>query len=217
MDSEKRAERQLEILIERYPALSGLKDKIREAYQMLRDSYDRGGKLLICGNGGSCADSEHIVGELMKGFCKKRKISEELRLRLKEIHPEDGEALYENLEQGLPAIALTAQTALNTAFSNDKNPLMIFAQQTLGYGKEGDVLLGITTSGNSKNVLYAFEVAKALGMKTIALTGKDGGKAGKLADLSLIAPSNETYQIQEYHLPIYHALCLMLEERYFGE
>ena len=153
----------------------------------------------------------------MKGFCKKRKISEELRLRLKEIHPEDGEALYENLEQGLPAIALTAQTALNTAFSNDKNPLMIFAQQTLGYGKEGDVLLGITTSGNSKNVLYAFEVAKALGMKTIALTGKDGGKAGKLADLSLIAPSNETYQIQEYHLPIYHALCLMLEERYFGE
>ena len=204
MDSEKRAERQLEILIERYPALSGLKDKIREAYQMLRDSYERGGKLLICGNGGSCADSEHIVGELMKGFCKKRKISEELRLRLKEIHPEDGEALYENLEQGLPAIALTAQTALNTAFSNDKNPLMIFAQQTLGYGK-------------SKNVLYAFEVAKALGMKTIALTGKDGGKAGKLADLSLIAPSNETYQIQEYHLPIYHALCLMLEERYFGE
>ena len=94
---------------------------------------------------------------------------------------------------------------------------MIFAQQTLGYGKEGDVLLGITTSGNSKNVLYAFEVAKALGMKTIALTGKDGGKAGKLADRSLIAPANETYQIQEYHLPIYHALCLMLEERYFGE
>ena len=217
MDREERARRQLEILLEHYPALGTVSGQIWEAYQILRDSYDRDGKLLVCGNGGSCADAEHIVGELMKGFCRKRKIDSTLRERLLEIDAADGLRLAENLEQGLPAIALTAQTGLSTAFANDKDPLMTFAQQVLGYGKPGDVLLGITTSGNSQNVLYALEVAAALEIRTIVLTGKDGGRAAKRADCAIIVPSMETYRIQEYHLPVYHALCLMLEDTYFEE
>lgn len=217
MDREERARRQLEILLERYPALREASGQIWEAYQILRDSYDRDGKLLVCGNGGSCADAEHIVGELMKGFCKRRRIDDALRERLLEIDAEEGTRLAENLEQGLPAIALTAQTGLSTAFANDRDPRMTFAQQVLGYGKPGDVLLGITTSGNSQNVLYALSVAAALEIRTIVLTGKDGGRAAKRADCAIIVPSMETYQIQEYHLPVYHALCLMLEDTYFEE
>lgn len=215
MDREERARRQLDILMERYPALEGIREQIWQAYEILRDSYDRDGKLMVCGNGGSCADAEHIVGELMKGFCKKRPIDAALRKSLLEMDAEHGERLADNLEQGLTAIALTSQTALNTAFANDKDPLMTYAQQVLGYGKPGDVLLGITTSGNSQNILYALEVAAALEIRTIVLTGKDGGKAAALSDCAIIAPSMETYQIQEYHLPIYHTLCLMLEDTYF--
>lgn len=217
MDSEARAVKQLDTLISRYPALAPIRENIDQAYALLRDCYSRGGKLLICGNGGSCADAYHIVGELMKGFCKKRPVSESLRERLTAIAPADGALLSEKLEQGLPAIALPAETGLNTAFANDKDPVMGFAQGVLGYGKPGDVLLGITTSGNSQNVLYALEVAQALEIRSIVLTGKDGGRAAAMADCAVIAPSCETYQIQEYHLPIYHALCLMLEERFFEE
>lgn len=217
MERDKRAERQLDILMERYPALTVCHASLWDAYTALRDSFDRGGKLLICGNGGSCADSEHIVGELMKGFCKKRRMAAELSGKLKELFGADGEALAETLEQGLPAIALTAHTGLSTAFQNDKDPLMSYAQQVLGYGNPGDVLLGITTSGNSRNVLYALELARAKGLRTITLTGKDGGKAGEISEITIIAPSQVTYQIQEYHLPIYHCLCLMLEDCYFTE
>lgn len=217
MDREARAARRLSELIESYPGLSAVRSSIFEAYCILRDSYDRDGKLMVCGNGGSCADAEHIVGELMKGFCKKRPIDAGLSASLIEQFPEDGKRLSENLEQGLPAIALTAQTGLNTAFANDKDPLMTYAQQLLGYGKPGDVLMGISTSGNSQNVIYAMELASALEIRTILLSGRDGGRAADIADCAIIVPATETYRIQEYHLPVYHCLCLMLEDSYFEE
>ncbi|MCD8223198.1 MAG: SIS domain-containing protein [Clostridiales bacterium] len=206
---------QLELLITRYPALSVCGMDIYAAFEIMKSSFQHGGKLLICGNGGSCSDSEHIVGELMKGFCKKRPLPCELRERLKEINPGEGEMIATALECGLPAIALSAHTALNTAFANDKNPDLIYAQEVIGYGNPDDVFWGISTSGNSKNVVYAMQVAKAKGLKTIALTGRNGGKVAKIADVSIIVPFQETYQIQEYHLPVYHTLCLMLEDAFF--
>lgn len=205
----------LEELMERYPSLSCIKEEIKNAYEILEACYVNGGKLLIAGNGGSCADAEHIVGELMKGFVKRRSVSTEFQETLKEIDPELGRALAEKLQGGLPAIALTGHPGLSTAFLNDVDGEMIFAQQTYGYGKKGDVLLGISTSGNSKNVMYAMTAARALGMKTIGLTGKDGGKLKRAADVSIVVPESETFKIQELHLPVYHALCLMLEERFF--
>lgn len=205
----------LEELIERYPALSSVKEEIKKSYELLEVCYEAGGKLLIAGNGGSCADAEHIVGELMKGFVKRRSVSDEFKEALKEIDPELGSALAQKLQGGLPAIALTGHPGLSTAFLNDVDGEMIFAQQTYGYGKKGDVLLGISTSGNSKNVMYAMTAAKALGMKTIGLTGKDGGQLKHAADVTIVVPETETFKIQELHLPVYHALCLMLEERFF--
>lgn len=211
-----RASKHLDILMERYPLLGLCKSSIAEAYELLRTCYEQGGKLLVCGNGGSCADAEHIVGELMKSFCQKRTLPQYLRARLMEVSPEHGEMLGEQLEQGLPAIALGAHTALNTAYANDKNPELIFAQQLMGYGRPGDVLLGISTSGNSANIVYAVETARALGLRTMVLSGKDGGALAKLAELAIVVPSMETYQIQELHLPIYHTLCLMLEDTFFA-
>jgi D-sedoheptulose 7-phosphate isomerase len=205
----------LEELIERYPALICVKEEIKKSYELLETCYEDGGKLLIAGNGGSCADAEHIVGELMKGFVKRRSVSDEFKEALKEIDPELGSALSQKLQGGLPAIALTGHPGLSTAFLNDVDGEMIFAQQTYGYGKKGDVLLGISTSGNSKNVMYAMTAAKALGMKTIGLTGKDGGQLKHAADVTIVVPETETFKIQELHLPVYHALCLMLEERFF--
>ncbi|GLB24699.1 hypothetical protein LXJ15735_09400 [Lacrimispora xylanolytica] len=205
----------LEELMERYPSLSCVREEIKNAYEILEACYVNGGKLLIAGNGGSCADAEHIVGELMKGFVKRRSASPEFQETLKEIDPELGSALAEKLQGGLPAIALTGHPGLSTAFLNDVDGDMIFAQQTYGYGKKGDVLLGISTSGNSKNVMYAMTAARALGMKTIGLTGKDGGQLKRTADVSIVVPESETFKIQELHLPVYHALCLMLEERFF--
>jgi D-sedoheptulose 7-phosphate isomerase len=205
----------LEELIERYPALVCVKEEIKKSYELLETCYQDGGKLLIAGNGGSCADAEHIVGELMKGFVKRRSVSDEFKEALKEIDPELGSALSQKLQGGLPAIALTGHPGLSTAFLNDVDGEMIFAQQTYGYGKKGDVLLGISTSGNSKNVMYAMTAAKALGMKTIGLTGKDGGQLKHAADVTIVVPETETFKIQELHLPVYHALCLMLEERFF--
>ncbi|WP_394523301.1 D-sedoheptulose-7-phosphate isomerase [Lacrimispora sinapis] len=205
----------LEELLERYPALACVKAEILNAYHILESCYENGGKLLIAGNGGSCADAEHIVGELMKGFVKPRTVSEEFAKKLTEADPERGKELAQKLQGGLPAIALTGHPGLSTAFLNDVDGDLIFAQQTYGYGKPGDVLLGISTSGNSKNVMYAMAAAKALGMKTIGLTGKDGGQLKTAADVTIVVPESETFKIQEYHLPIYHALCLMLEERFF--
>ncbi len=205
----------LDELIERYPALLPVKETIRDAYEILKESYKCGGKLLIAGNGGSCADSEHIVGELMKGFVKKRPVSEEIRSALEMVDAKMGEELAEKLQQGLPAIALTGHAGLTTAFINDVDGSMTYAEQVLGYGREGDVFLGISTSGNSGNVLYAAVTAKAKKMKVIGLLGRDGGKIRKYCDAAIVVPEQETFKIQELHLPVYHALCLMLEEHFF--
>lgn len=212
------SERQQEILKEltdRYPVLLQVRGQILEAYERMADCYENGGKLLIAGNGGSCADAEHIVGELMKGFIKSRRLPEELRRRMEEIGGEQGRKLAEGLQGSLPAIALTGHPGLSTAFLNDVDGEMILAQQLCGYGAPGDVFLGISTSGNSSNVDYAVTVAKAKGLKVIGLTGKDGGRLGQRADVAVIVPERETFKIQELHLPIYHVLCLMLEERFF--
>ena len=205
----------LDELVQRYPVLEPVKGDILKAYEIMRDCYEKGGKLMIAGNGGSCSDSEHIVGELMKGFVKRRPVSAELAQALKAADPQMGEKLAENLQGGLPAIALTGHNGLTTAFANDVDSSMAFAQQLNGYGRKGDVFLGISTSGNSANVLYAMAVAKAKGIRTIALTGRDGGAMGRSADVAVIVPETETYMIQELHLPVYHALCLMLEEHFF--
>ena len=204
-------------LIKRYPVLLTVRDDINAFYKTLKECYDNGGKLLIAGNGGSCADAEHIVGELMKGFCKRRAVSDEFREKLIEADRENGEEIAGKLQGGLPAMALSNHQALNTAFANDVDADFYYAQQVYGYGKKGDVLLGISTSGNAKNIMYAAAVAKAKGMKVLGLTGKTGGRLAKAADVSIIVPEEETYKIQELHLPIYHAICLMLEDTYFEE
>ena len=205
----------LEELVERYPVLDAVKDDVRKAYELLEACYEQGGKLLIAGNGGSCADAEHIVGELMKGFVKRREVSDSFAECLRSADEVRGAELAKKLQGGLPAIALTGHAGLSTAYLNDVDGDLIFAQQTYGYGRPGDVLIGISTSGNAKNVMYAMTVAKALGMKTIGLTGKDGGALKREADVSVVVPETETFKIQELHLPVYHALCLMLEEYFF--
>ena len=169
-------EKILDQLIERYPALAGVREDIWAAYEVIADCYVNGGKLLIAGNGGSAADAEHMVGELMKGFVKPRKLGKEMADKLIAVDGEMGQALADKLQGALPAIALVDHVALSTAYLNDMDPLLGFAQQLNGYGEEGDVFLGISTSGNSKNVLYACTVAKAKGMKVIGLTGRDGGR-----------------------------------------
>ena len=206
---------QLDVLMERYPVLEGIRGQVLAAYEAMRECYENGGKLLVAGNGGSCSDSEHIVGELMKGFIKRRPVTEECAKALGAADPERGPELAAKLQGGLPAIALTGHAGLSTAYLNDVDGDLIFAQQLYGYGKPGDVFLGISTSGNSKNLVYAMAVAKAKGLKTIALTGRDGGVMGRAADVAVIVPETETYKIQELHLPVYHALCLMLEEHFF--
>lgn len=206
----------LERLVVRYPKLSVCREDIAAAYAIIVDCYAHGRKLLVAGNGGSAADAEHMVGELMKGFVKPRKVSKEYADKLMTVHPEFGKTLAENLQGALPAIALDGHPALFTAYMNDCEPLLCFAQQVNGYGKEGDVFLGISTSGNSKNVLYAATVAKAKGMKVVGLTGKREIQLSQMSDVCIEVPQIETYMIQEYHLPIYHCLCLMLEEKFFG-
>lgn len=210
-------QKHIDLLVSRYPALDAVKDDIQRAYEIMKDCYDGGGKLLIAGNGGSCADAQHIVGELMKGFCRRRPVSGDFRKALLAADAEDGGEIADKLQGGLAAIALTDHQALNTAFANDVDANFCYAQQVYGYGRPGDVLLGISTSGNARNLMYAVAVAKAKGMKVIGLCGKDGGRLGKAADCAIIAPAGETYMIQELHLPIYHALCLMLEDTYFAE
>ncbi len=207
--------RYLQELTERYPALKGLEEEIRAAYLVIKESFEAGGKLLVAGNGGSCADAEHIVGELMKSFVKPRPLPEALKEALIREEPGLGGALSEKLQGGLPAIALNSHPGLTSAFLNDVDGEMAYAQQVLGYGKKGDVFLGITTSGNAKNIRYAAVTAKAMGLRVVGLTGRGGGALAALCDAAVIAPEKETYRIQELHLPIYHALCLMLEETFF--
>lgn len=206
----------LEELIERYPKLESCKNDIWEAYKLVEKAYEKDHKLLIAGNGGSAADAEHIAGELMKRFKMARPVSPEFAEKLKSIDPVRGENLSNNLERGLMAIPLVAHEALSTAYINDVDGLGVFAQQLYGFGREGDVFLGISTSGNSKNVMSATVVARALGIKVIGLTGAKGGELAKVADVCIKVPEDETYMIQELHLPVYHCLCLMLEDRFFG-
>ena len=206
----------LEELITRYPVLQSCSEDILEAFRLMRQSFEAGGKLLLAGNGGSCADAEHIVGELMKGFCLQRQIPTLFADKMKAIDNEAGTYLESRLQGALPALALHTQQALATAYLNDVDGECFLAQALYGYGVAGDCLLAISTSGNSSNVLYAAVVAKAKGMKVIGLTGKDGGKLKRMADISIVVPEEETYRIQELHLPIYHWLCLVLEEYFFG-
>ena len=211
----KKLKEHVELLIARYPMLEGCEDSIIRAYFLLEESYSKGNKLLVAGNGGSAADSEHIVGELMKGFKLSRKPDMGFASKLIEKDEELGRVLAENLQGALPAIALDGHVALSTAYMNDCEPLC-FAQQVNGYGEEGDVFFGISTSGNSKNVLYAAVTAHAKGMKVIGLTGAKNSKLEQMSDICIKVPQTETYMIQELHLPVYHCLCLMLEDRFFN-
>lgn len=204
-------------LITRYPILESVRDEIEKTYMTLQDCYENGGKVLIAGNGGSAADAEHMVGELMKGFVKKRPLPPKMREALESADPVRGKKLADELEGGLEAIALDGHISLSTAYANDRDPILTYAQQVSGYGKAGDVFFGISTSGNSENIIYAAVAAKAKGMKVLILTGKDGGKLKNYADTAIIVPEQETYKIQELHLPIYHALCLMLEDHFYAE
>ena len=208
--------RHIDLLMERYPSLESAKNDIVAAYLLLEESYKNGGKLLVAGNGGSAADAEHIVGELMKGFKLPRKPEADFAEKLVEENQELGSVLAENLQGALPAIALDGHPALSTAYMNDCEPLLCFAQQVNGYGKSGDVFLGISTSGNSKNVLFAATTAHAKGMKVIGLTGAKDSKLKDMSDVCIKVPQTETYMIQELHLPIYHCLCLMLEDKFFA-
>ncbi|EGQ17112.1 D-sedoheptulose-7-phosphate isomerase [Prevotella nigrescens] len=204
-------------LLGSYPKLNVCKNDIIQAYEILRKCYSQHHKLLICGNGGSAADSEHIVGELMKGFTLPRKLPAELSKKFTQVDNDLGNVLAENLQGALPSIALTTHTALSTAFMNDCQPVLVFAQQVYGYAQKDDCFLGISTSGNSQNVLYAAVVAKAQGMSLIGLTGAQQNKLEKYCDVCIHVPETETYKIQELHLPIYHCICLMLEEYFFGK
>jgi D-sedoheptulose 7-phosphate isomerase len=204
-------------LIKRYPALECCKAEIEAARDALIECYEKGGKLLLCGNGGGSADCDHIVGELMKGFLLKRPINEADKARMKAASPELSDKTLESLQMGLPAISLTSISALNTAFSNDVDPNLIYTQQLFGLGKEGDVLLGISTSGNAKNVAETVKLAKAMGITTIGLTGGMGGFLKENCDYSITVPEKETFKIQELHLPVYHAICAECEEHFFKE
>lgn len=213
---EKRLEKHIDLLMQRYPVLESCRQDIIDGYLVMEEAYENNHKLLIAGNGGSAADSEHIAGELMKRFKTPRKVSDEFAKKLCEVDPDRGPSLAKNLECGLMAIPLVAHEALTTAYINDVDGLGVFAQQLFGYGREGDVFLGISTSGNSKNVMSATVVARALGIKVVGLTGAMGGELASVADVVVKVPETETYMIQELHLPIYHCWCLMLEEHFFG-
>jgi len=203
-------------LCERYPSLLAVKPAIEEAGNQLIACYEQGGKVLACGNGGSCSDSDHIVGELMKSFELKRPVKQGIREKLAALSPERGSYLAEHLQQGLPAISLTAHTALMTAVANDIDGEVIFAQQVIGYGQPGDILIGISSSGNSQNVLDACMVARAMELKVIGLTGETGGKMKEFCDILINVPGRRTAFVQELHLPVYHTLCLLIEHHFFG-
>ena len=194
-------------LLQRYPALECCVQDINTALELMIDTYKNGGKLLVCGNGGSAADSEHIVGELMKGFMLKREVEDE---RIPE-------KLRKNLQGTLPAISLPSQSAILSAFINDVDPEMMYAQLVYGYGNKNDLLICLSTSGNSKNCVNAAEVAKSIGVKVLSMTGKKESKLSEISDCTIKVPETETFKVQEYHLPVYHYLCAMTEKHFFNE
>ena len=207
----------LKSLSERYPPLLQIEEQIRAAYELLKNSYEKKGKLLICGNGGSAADGEHIVGELMKGFLRRRELKEQEQEDFKRLG-EDYRAIAGKLQRALPAISLAHQSALNTAFANDVSPEMVFGQQVYGAGEGGqDVLLAMSTSGSSANVINAVKVARATGVAVLGITGEGGGDLKDLCDVCIRLPQKETYKVQELTLPVYHVLCAMLEEYFFPD
>lgn len=208
--------KRIEQLISTHPELKTCAADIQAAFEILYACYRDGGKVLTCGNGGSAADAEHIVGELMKSFLLKRPVAEEVRAKLLSSSLEDGNYLATHLQATLPAISLVSQTSLLSAVANDIAADMIFAQQVYGYGREGDTLIGLSTSGNSMNVIRAMQVAGALGLHTLALTGPTGGALKSFCDVCICVPAEGTPATQERHLPIYHVLCAMLEEKFFA-
>ena len=205
----------LKELLSRYPQLTDCGDDIMKAFYILAATYKNKKKVLVCGNGGSASDSEHIVGELMKGFRKKRPIDPADRAKINNISGMHGQFISDHLQGALPTISLVSHSALMTAFANDVHPNMVFAQQVYGYGTKGDTLIGLSTSGQSQNVIYAMIVAKTLDMNAIAFTGKDGGELKNLADVAIRVPSAITHEIQEGHLAIYHTICMMIEDEFF--
>jgi D-sedoheptulose 7-phosphate isomerase len=203
-------------LLAKYPDLLVCREDIDAAFELMRKCYREKGKILVCGNGGSAADSEHIVGELMKGFSSVRSLPSSFKDKINSLFPDEGNYLGSHLQGALPAIALTSNTILNTAFANDVAADMVFAQQVYGYGNSGDLLIGLSTSGNSINVIRALQVARVKEMATIGLTGQSGGRMRGLCDVTIRVPHTSTPDIQELHLPVYHAICLMLENEFFG-
>ena len=204
-------------LIKRYPMLDACREDIEKTLEAIISCYERGGKLLLCGNGGSAADCDHIVGELMKGFLKKRPLSDEKKAEMTTLSPSLDTELLAELQSGLPAVSLPSLSILNSAFCNDVDPSLIYAQSVLGLGKKGDLLIAISTSGNAENVAAAVKVARGIGMTAVGLTGESGGKLRTLADICICAPEKETFKIQELHLPIYHLLCAAVENHFFVE
>ena len=202
-------------LIDRYPCLESCKEQLLLSVNALIACYTSGGKVMSCGNGGSCADADHIVGELMKGFLKKRPLPESQKQAMKASYPDLDDGILAQLQAGLPALSLCTSTALNTAFCNDVDPELIYAQAVLGLGKPGDILVGLSTSGNAKNVCAAAKVAKAMGITVIGLTGSKGGALREIADICICVPETETFKVQELHLPVYHYLCAATEAHFF--
>lgn len=200
---------------ERHTDLISLKEQILQACDMVKTAFLNGNKLLLCGNGGSCADCDHIAGEFLKGFLLKRPVPAEIQNAMTEKYGELGAEIAGKLQMGLPTVSLVTHSAAISAFENDVDPELIYAQQVLAYGKPGDVLIGISTSGGANNVAAAVMTANSIGVKTIGLTGKDGGKLARLADLALIMPKCDTYRIQEDHLAVYHLLCAVVEYEIF--
>jgi D-sedoheptulose 7-phosphate isomerase len=205
----------LDELVSRYPSLAAVRGQVDAAFHALVDCYAAGGKLLVCGNGGSAADADHIVGELMKGYLSPRRLPAAAREKLRAADPELGPVLGDKLQGTLPAINISAISAFATAFGNDVAGELAFAQAASGYGRPGDVLLGISTSGNAANVRAALVVARALGMRTVGLTGAGGGRMAGLCDILIAVPASRTFEVQELHLPVYHCLCAMVEARFF--
>ena len=202
-------------LIKRYPRLAPCEKSISQAIEQIIECYKNGGKLLLCGNGGSAADCDHIVGELMKGFMKKRRLDEKSKAQMKESFSNIDDKILSGLQGGLPAISLPSACALNSAFCNDEDPELVFAQGVFALGKKNDVLVAISTSGNSCNVVAAAKVARAVGITVVGLTGQGGGELAKISDVCICVPECETYKVQEMHLPVYHFICAKVEEWFF--
>lgn len=215
--NKERITQKIKVLLDRYPELEKCQESIQDVYFLLENCFNTNHKLLVAGNGGSASDAEHIIGELMKSFKMARPLTKELQTKIQQVSCTACDTLLGNLECALPAISLVSQTSLISAITNDIGAETIYAQQVLGYGQENDVFLGISTSGNSKNVIAAAIVAKAKGLKVIALTGASGGVLKEYADIIVTVPEVQTYKIQELHLPIYHWLCATLEDNFFGK